>query len=170
MKKTTVIALFLLLPGALVKAQTNFKATAQPDSIIKLIPVGSGRHQDYLYTIGGKLQTREDVAIRLLAYAPSAREYHSAKTNITWAYVSLGGFGVSSTLATIEYSLNNKHAGETTAIVNGQATFVYQHHSLTSTYIFTGLATGFLVSSFIHFVHAAHHSNKAIQVYNQRFE
>lgn len=170
MRKTTVIASLLLLSSAFAKAQTNFKATAQPDSIIKIIPVGEGRHSGYLYTIGGKLETREDVAIRLLAYAPSAQEYHLAKTNAVWSFVSLGGFGLSGIGATIEYALNNKHAGEIAAFVNGQPGFVYQHHSLAGAYIFTGLATAFVVSSIIHFAHAAHHSNKAIELYNQRFE
>src|SRR6201999_2715099 len=110
---------------------------------------------------GGKLQTREDVMVRLLAYAPSALEYHQAKTSATWSYVSLGGFAASGFGALIEFIHNNKYAGETTGFVNGQPTFIYQHHNLTGAYVFSGLATAFLVSTFIHLSKANTHSNKS---------
>ena len=170
MKKPFIITLLLISSSLLLKAQDNIKPTAQPDSIIKLIPVGEGRHSSYLYTIGGKLQTREDVAIRLMAYAPSAAEYHATVNNITWSYVSFSGFAVTGLIAGIEFAKNNKMAGETTGFVNGQPAFIYQHHSLTGAYIFTGVATAFLVSSIIHLSKAAFHGNKAIKLYNQRFE
>src|ERR1700733_10942865 len=102
MKKPLIITLLLISSTLLLKAQDNIKTTAQPDSIIKLIPVGEGRHSSYLYTIGGKLQTREDVAIRLMAYAPSAVEDHAALNNITWTYVSFSGFAVTGLAAAIE--------------------------------------------------------------------
>jgi len=170
MKNSTIIALLLLLSCLQVKAQDTVKPNAQPDSIIKVIPVGEGRHSSYLFTIGGKLQTRQDVIVRLLAYAPSAAEFHLAQNSATWSYVSLGGFTLSGFGAVLEFVHNNKNAGATTGIVNGQASFIYQHHSLTGAYVFTGLATAFLVSSFIHMAKAAHHSNRALKLYNQRFE
>jgi hypothetical protein len=170
MKKPFIITLLLISSTLLLKAQNNIKPTAQPDSIIKIIPFGEGRYSSYLYTIGGKLQTREDVAIRLMAYAPSAVEYHAAVNNITWTYVSSAGFAASSIGAIIEYANNNRNAGVTTGFVNGQPTFIYQHHDLTGAYILTGVATAFLVSSIINFSKAAFHSNRALKLYNQRFE
>jgi hypothetical protein len=170
MKKPFIITLLLLSSTLLLKAQDNIKSTAQPDSIIKIIPAGEGRDSFYLYTIGGKLQTRQDVAIRLMAYAPSAVEYHAAVNNITWAYVSFSGFAVTGLAAAIEFAKNNKMAGETAGFVNGQPAFIYQHHNLAGAYIFTGVATAFLVSSIINLSKAAFHGNKAIKVYNQRFE
>jgi len=168
MKNLIFIAVLLLLSTMAAKAQDVKKA--QPDSLIKIIPVGEGRYSSYLYTIGGKLQTREDVAIRLMAYAPSAVEYHAAKNNITWTYVSTGGFAIAGLAAAIEFAKNNKNAGATSGFVNGQATIIYQHHSLTGAYVFTGIATAFLTSSIVHFTKAAFHANKAIKLYNQRFE
>jgi hypothetical protein len=170
MKNSLVITLLLSASSLLAKAQDAIQHNPQPDSIIKIIPIGEGRHSSYLYTIGGKLQTREDVAVRLMAYAPSAKEFHFAKNNATWSYVSLGGFAASGVAATLEFAHNNKHAGETTGIVNGQAGFIYQHHNLTGAYVFTGLATAFLFSSIINLVHANAHSEKALKLYNARFE
>lgn len=51
MKNPIVITLLFLSCTLLVKAQ-DVKKT-QPDSIIKIIPFGEGRHTDYLFTIGG---------------------------------------------------------------------------------------------------------------------
>lgn len=170
MKNLFLITLLLLSSSLMVKAQNNFKPNAQPDSVIKIIPVGEGRHSGYLYTIGGKLQTREDVIVRLMAYAPSALEVHQAKTHATWSYVSLGGFAVSGFAAVLAYVHNNKYAGETTGIVNGQPGFIYQHHSLTGAYVLTGVATAFLVSSFIHLAKANRHGNRALMLYNQQYQ
>lgn len=167
--KSFIITTFLLLASSsFIKAQDIKRA--QPDSIIKVIPVGEGRHSGYLYTIDGKLQTREDVLVRLLRYAPSANEVSKSKSNLTWTYVSFGGTAVSGLIATIEYAKNNKNAGATSAIVNGQATIIYQHHNLTSAYILTGAATGFLTSAIINMVHAGKHSNKALKLYNQQYQ
>src|SRR5579862_9500752 len=80
-------------------AQNNTKPNPQPDSLIKIIY--EGRHQ--LYTIGGKLVNPEDVKMRLLSYPASAAEFNMAKTNVTWAYVSLGASAVSSFAALIEF-------------------------------------------------------------------
>ena len=166
MKTPIVITAILLLSSLFVKAQDSKTSRAQPDSMIKVIPFGDGRHSGYLYTIGGKLQTPEDVKLKLLAYAPSAQEYHKAKTNLTWGIVSVSGFALSSLAATIEYATHNKHAGETTGLVNGEPGFIYQHHSLTGAYIFTGMASAFLISSIVNFVQGAKHANKAVHAYN----
>src|SRR6201996_3159298 len=115
MKKLILIASLLLCSSSLIKAQDVKKS--QPDSLIKIIPFGEGRHTGYLYTIGGKLQTREDVLIRLMRYSPSAIEVSKAKTDATWAYVSYGGSGLSLIAATIEYATHNKHTGETVSMV-----------------------------------------------------
>jgi hypothetical protein len=170
MKKIIIIALVLCGTSLALKAQDNTKPKAQPDSIIKVIPAGEGRNSFYLYTIGGKLQTREDVAIRLMAYAPSAAEYQAAKNNITWSYVSFSGFAITGLAAAIEFAKNNKYAGETTGFVNGQPAFIYQHHNLTTAYILTGAASAFLISSIINFSKIGFHGNKALKLYNQRFE
>jgi hypothetical protein len=170
MKNPIVIAILMLLSTTLVKAQDAKSTHAQPDSIIKIIPVEAGSNTAFLYTIGGKLQTRQDVAIRLMAYAPSAVEYHAAINNITWTYVSFSGCAITGLAAAIEFAKNNKYAGETTGFVNGQPTFIYQHHNLTGAYILTTVASAFLVTSIVHFSKIAFHANKAIKLYNQRFE
>jgi hypothetical protein len=170
MKKPIIILLFLLLPALFATAQDMVKTRSQPDSIIEVVPVQVGSHISYLYTIGGKIQTPMNVRIKLLAYTPSATEYHQAKTDATWGYALSAGFAVSAAAAVIEFAHNNKWAGATTGPVNGEAGFIYQHHSLAGAYIFTGIATAFLTSSIINFVHAVKHTNKALKVYNQRFE
>ena len=167
MKKPVIITVLLLLSSLMIHAQNR---KAQPDSLIKIIPFGEGRHSSYLYTIGGKLQTREDVQIRLMRYAPSAEEYSKGRNNTTWAYVSLAGTTASLAAATIVYATHNKHAGETTGIVNGQAAFIYQHHSLAGAYVLTGMATGFLTSYIINLVEAGKHGDKALKLYNQQYE
>ena len=170
MKTLIIITVLLLFSSLLIKAQDTTKFKAQQDSVIKVIPFGEGRHSSYLYTIGGKLQTPEDVKIRLLSYAPSAQEYSKAKNNLTWGYVSGGGFFVTQIAAVVEFATHNKHAGETTGFVNGQPAFIYQHHSLAGAYIFTGIAAGFLTSAIINWVKAGKHGNRALKLYNQRFE
>ena len=170
MKKLFIFTILLTGTSFLLKAQDNTKPKAQPDSIIKLIPFGEGRHADYLYTIGGKLATRQDVAIRLLAFTPSAFEYHAAKNNITWTYVSFTGTVITGLAAGIEYGKNNKGAGATTGFVNGQPAIIYQHHNLTGAYVLTGAATAFLASSFINLFRAGFHINKAIALYNQQYQ
>jgi hypothetical protein len=170
MKKLLFLTLTFLFLSQLIQAQDIPSSHPQPDSIIKVIPAGEGRHTFYLYTIGGKLQTAEDVKFRLLSYEPSATEYSMAKNNLTWGWVTFGGFAASSLGATIEFAENNKHAGETTGIVNGQAAFIYQQHSLTGAYLFTTAAVGFLTASIITLVSASHHAKQALSVYNHRFE
>ena len=155
MKKTLLIML-LLASTILVKAQVT--QHAQPDSAIKLTPVTLvNGHKAYTYTIAGKVQTPQQVQVRLLAYAPSANEYHQAKNETTWAVVSSVGFALSTTAAIIGYVDDNK--SRTT-----------EHHSLTGAYIFTGVATAFFTTAVINLVEASHHKNKALKAYNQRYE
>jgi hypothetical protein len=170
MKNPIIITILLMLSTVLVKAQDVKKTQSQPDSLIKIIPAGYGDNSIYLYTIGGKLATREDIAVRLMAYAPSAEEYHAAKNNIAWSYVSFGATAISGTIATLDYAHNDRLAGATVGFVNGEPATIYQHHSLTGAYVFTGLATAFLISSFVNLARAGFHANRAIRVYNQRYE
>jgi hypothetical protein len=178
MKIPIIITILLLLSSFLVKAQDSLKvrSKAQPDSIIKIIPYGEGRYGGYLYTIGGKLQTPEDVKIRLLAYAPSAGEYQKVRNELTWTYVSAGASVLSSSFAIAEF-VHHARENYTAPIVtytNGYPSSITQapqhNTSLTGAYILTGVATGFLVATFIHMVRAAKHGDKAIKLYNQRFE
>ncbi|ASU32711.1 hypothetical protein [Mucilaginibacter xinganensis] len=170
MKKLILITVLLLSASLFTRAQDTTRSKAQPDSIIKVIPFGEGTHTAHLYTIGGKLQTPEDVKMRLLSYAPSAAEYNLAKSNITWGYISFTGFVASGTGAAIAFAKTSKFAGETTALVNGQPTFIYQHHNKTAAYILTGVATAFLTTAIIKLVHSGRHGNRALKLYNQRFE
>ena len=170
MKKLLIITMVLLCASLLIKAQDTTKFKAQPDSVIKVIPFGEGRHSSYLYTIGGKLQTPDDIKVRLLSYAPSAAEFARAKNNATWCYISGGGFAASGIAAVIVFATHNKNAGATTGFVNGQAAFIYQHHSLTGAYVLTGMATAFFVAEIVNLVKAGRHANKALKLYNQRFE
>ncbi|MBB6130240.1 hypothetical protein [Mucilaginibacter lappiensis] len=176
MKNPIVITLLFLSCTLLVKAQDVKKTQAQPDSIIKLIPFGEGRHTDYLFTIGGKLQTAEDVKIRLLAYAPSAMEFQKAKTQVTWGVVASGGAVASSIVAIIQFIHHGKDDLDnmpTAGLVNGKPGFIYppQHHSsLTGAYILTGAAVALLVTSFVHFVKAGKYGNKAVKVYNLQYQ
>ncbi|SDR82567.1 hypothetical protein SAMN05216490_0010 [Mucilaginibacter mallensis] len=150
--KKTIIILFLLASALLVKAQH-----VQPDSIIKVTPTKTGTHTTYAYTIAGKVQTPDEVKIKLLAYVPSANEFQQAKIETKWAVVSTVGFAVSAIGAVIEYANNNNAP-------------VTEHHSLTGAYIFTGVATAFFTSAVINLVQAGKHKTKAMKVYNQRFE
>lgn len=174
MKNPIVITLLFLFCTLLVKAQ-DVKKT-QPDSIIKIIPFGEGRHTDYLFTIGGQLQTAEDVKIRLLAYAPSAMEFQKAKNQVTWGFVTSGGAVASSIAAIILFIHHGKEDLDnmpTAGWVNGKPGFIYptQHHSsLTGSYIFTGMAMALMVTSFVHFVKAGKHGNRAIKVYNLQYQ
>ena|ERR1700744_1736327 len=109
MKKYLLLAIPAILLSLLTQAQDIPSSHPQPDSIIRLIPAGTGRNSYYLYTIGGRLVTTDEVRIRLASYAPSAQEYTLAKKNLTCAWISFGGFTVSSLGAVLEYVHNNKH-------------------------------------------------------------
>src|ERR1700744_2939883 len=103
MKTKFLLTALLLVAALLVKGQQTVKSPAQPDSIIKLIPIQTANNTIYAYTIGGKLVTREDVAVRLKAYAPSAVFYDQFKNNQTWSYVSVGVSGVASIASVIAF-------------------------------------------------------------------
>jgi hypothetical protein len=171
MKKHLLLALPAILLSLLTHAQ-NIPPSyhPQPDSIIRIIPAGTGRDTYNLFTIGGRLVTEGEVKDRLVAYPASAEEYTIARHNITATWLAFGGLVVSGTWAVVEYAHNNKHAGETVGPVNGQAGFIYQQHNLTGAYILTGVAVGFLTSAIITAATARHHERKALRVYNERFE
>jgi hypothetical protein len=160
MKTKIILTIIFILPVFLLKAQQIVKSQAQPDSIIKLIPVQTLDTVVYAYTIGGKLVTREEVAFRLKAYAPSAAYYHQFKNNMTWGNISAGAFGVSSLASVIAFHNNSKNATIAVGTV----------HNNSGTYIFTGLATAFLGSAIINWVNGSKHFKKSIKAYNQRFE
>jgi ABC-type Fe3+-siderophore transport system permease subunit len=177
MKKLLLLALpslTLMLSAvflsSVLHAQNIPPSHPQPDSIIRIIPAGAGEYTYLQYTIGGRLVNAEEVKERLAAYPPSAIEYTIVRHNITAAWITFGGFAVSSFAAVIDYAHNNKHAGETTGLVNGQPGFIYQQHSLTGAYILTGVAVACLTSAIVTFVTAKNHARKALKVYNQRFE
>lgn len=171
MEKPVIITALLLLSAVIVKAQDSLKTHhPQPDSIIKVVPFGDGRHTSELYTIGGQIVPPEDVKARILAYAPSAGEYHQAKTNIVWATVSTVGFGLAAGATVLEFIRDSKTANATPTIINGQATFTYQQHSHTAAYVFTGIASAFLVSSIINYIHSARHARKSLYLYNQQYQ
>ena len=170
MKKQIIVTLLFLLSGLLIKAQDTVKRHPQPDSLIKVVPFAEGRHDGYLYTIDGKLQSPEDIRMKLLSYQPSAMEFKAAKNNLRWSFISLGGVTASGLAAFFEFKNNSKYNGATTANINGQPQFVYQHHNETAAYIFTGIATGFLVAEFVTLIKAAKHGKKALKLYNQRFD
>jgi hypothetical protein len=170
MKNPIIITIFLVLSSMLTQAQINTKQQARADSVIKIIPVGEGRHSSFLYTIGGQLATSDEVKLRLLAYAPSAPDVSKATTEMTWARVSGGIFLASSLAATFEFIHENKLDETSSGFVNGQLTTTYQHHDFTGAYVLTGIATGFLIAGIVHLVNASHHVSKAVGIYNERFQ
>jgi hypothetical protein len=166
MKKQLLI-LFLLAFSSLA-GHAQYAKTLQPDSVIKIIPIGEGRYTGYAYTIGGKLYTREDVAMRLLNYAPSASEYNLAKSNITWGFVCLTGSGLAGIGAIAEFAHDNKLNGSS---INPDGNgFIYQQHNKTGAYILTGAAVGLLTAAIITWVSGSKHGKKALWLYNQRFQ
>jgi hypothetical protein len=160
MKTKIILAALSIFSPFLLKAQQAIKSTAQPDSIIKIIPLEAVDDVVYAYTIGGKLQTREDVVIKLMAFAPSAEEYHRSKNNFTKGWISAGAFGVSSFASVIDFH----NAGKNTVATMGAV------HNNSGAYIFTGIATAFAASAIINWVEGFKHFKKSIKVYNQRFE
>ena len=172
MKKQLLI-LFLLLFVAVVSRAQEVKQ-AQPDSVIKIIPLG-GRHDGYLYTIGGKLYTRQEVVNRLLSYTPSATEFNAAKKDLTWGYVSFTGFGLAGLGTVIAFAHDSK-LPTSTFVQEGQGynspTLVttYPHTNKTGAYILTGVSVGLLTTAIIEVVNGSKHANKALYLYNFRFE
>ncbi|MDB5005636.1 MAG: hypothetical protein JWQ84_363 [Mucilaginibacter sp.] len=173
MKKHLIMLSILLLTVIISQAQDTVLQkkeikTPQTDSLIKIIP--EGRH--FLYTVGGKLQTPDEIKYRLLNYAPSAVELNAAIKNMTWSFVSLGGAAVTSGLAGYEYYNNSKKPVANVAWVNGKPGFVYTypHNDKTGAYILTGAAIGFLAAEIITLVKASNHDKKAFWLYNLQFQ
>jgi hypothetical protein len=171
MKKQSLILFILLFASVLCHAQETKRA--QPDSIIKIIPL-EGRHDGYLYTIGGKLYTRQEVVYRLLSYAPSATEFNKAKNDLTWAYVSFIGGGLSAGGAILAFAHDNKLNGSSSAITgsgtNATITTYYVHHDKTAAYVLTGASVALLTTAIIEAVNGSAHVNKALSLYNFQFE
>ncbi len=165
-----VFTLSAVLFSCALHAQNMPPPHPQPDSVIRIIPTGEGRDTYNLYTIGGRLVTAGEVKEKLAGYPPSAGEYSIARHNLTAARITLAGTILASTGAVFAFADNVKDAGAKSAIVNGQATIIYQHHNLAGAYILTGVAVGLLTTSIITFVTASHHSRQALRVYNHRFE
>jgi hypothetical protein len=170
MKKHLFILMLLALSLSATYAQDVKKP--QPDSLIKIIPYGEGRYSGYLYTIGGKLQTREDVQIRLMAYAPSAVEFKAARRNVAWSFAFLGATAFASTGALIEFHNNSKPPVATAAFVNGEPgfTYTYPNNNKTGAYILTAAAIGFIAAEVTTWVNAAVHTKKALSLYNKQYE
>ncbi len=171
MKKQSLILFLLLFSTVLSHAQQVKQA--QPDSIIKIIPL-EGRHNGYLYTIGGRLYTRQEVVARLLSYTPSAAEYHMAKSDLTWGYVSFGAFGLAMSGAVISFAHDSKLNGAYSYTIgsgfNETIGTYYPHHNKTGAYVLTGASVALLTTAIIEAVNGSKHVSKALYLYNFRFE
>ena len=170
MNKCLIIIIISVFSSFIVKAQDAPKPKAQPDSVIKLATFTSGRRAGYTYTIDGKIQSPEDIRMKLLSYPPSAIELNAAKRNMQVSFISLCGVGVSGIAALIEYNANNKYIGQTTTVVDGQSQVSYIKHNETAAYVLTGIAGGFLIAEITTLIKASSHRKKAFRLYNQRFE
>jgi hypothetical protein len=178
MKKQLLVLFLLLFTSALSYAQEAKQA--QPDSVIKIIPV-EGRHDGYVYTVGGRLYTRQEVINRLLSYTPSATELNAGKKDLTWGYASFAGSGLAGIGALLAFAHDNKlngsysyftgsspnPVGQPTA--TGIATY-YPHHDKTAAYVLTGASVVLLTTAIIEAVSGSKHVNKALSLYNMRFE
>jgi hypothetical protein len=171
MKKQSLI-LFVLLFSAVSSYAQEVKQ-AQPDSIIKIIPI-EGRHDGFLYTIGGKLYTRQEVVNRLSSYQPSATELLVGKRALTWGYVSFAGFGLSAGGALLAFAHDSKLNGAYSYITgSGSNTSIqtyYPHHNKTAAYVLTGISVGLLATAIIEIVNGSKHVNKSLSLFNTRFE
>jgi len=166
MKKLLFIV--FIVASALSFAHAQELRKSQPDSLIKPIPFGYGPHTGYLFTVGGKLQTPDEIKARLLSYAPSAAEFSTAKKDVTWGFVFSGGAGVAGIGAVIAFSHANRLNG---AAFNSSGTgFVYQDHNKTGAYILTGAAIGFLTASITTWINGAIHAHRSIYLYNQQYQ
>jgi hypothetical protein len=178
MKKQFLISFFLLFTVELTHAQEA--KHAQPDSVIKIIPL-EGRHDGYLYTIGGKLYTRQEVVNRLLSYSPSATEFNAGKKDLTWCYVSFTASGLAGLGAVLAFAHDNKLNGSYSYFTGsspnpvgpstptGIATY-YPHHDKTAAYVLTGASVGLLVTAIIEAANGSKHVNNSLSIYNMRFE
>jgi hypothetical protein len=179
MKKSLLILFMLAWGAAFSYAQAIKKA--QPDSLIKIIPIELGEYDltndynDYndvgmLYTIGGKLVTKVDVVYRLLNYAPSAVEYNAYKKDIICGYVLYGSAFAAAAGSTFEFVSRSKIATGTLTSINGQPAFAYSPQNKTGAYILAGVAVATLVAGIITLTHGRRHRDKSVWLYNLRFE
>lgn len=155
--------MFFLASAALFSYGQDVKKP-QPDSLIKVIP--DGRH--FLYTIDGKLQSQEDIKMRLFSYTPSANEYNSAKNNFIWGAALAIGSGLASLGAVVEFARDNKLNGATINYNGGG--FIYQQHDKTGAYILTVATASLLTAAIITLVNGSKHAKKSLWLYNLRFQ
>jgi len=171
MKKKSLILFILLLVAVISHAQEVKQA--QSDSVIKIIPI-EGRHDRCLYTIGGKLYTRQEVVDRLLSYQPSATELLMGKRELTWGYVSFAGAGLAAGGALLAFAHDNKLNGSYSYITgsgsNSSIQTYYPHHNKTAAYVLTGVSAGLLTTAIIEMVNGSKHVNKSLSLFNMRFE
>ena len=170
MSKHLIIIILLISAFVTVKAQDTVKRSARPDSVIRLAPYVTGKRSGYLYSVGGKIYSADEIRMKLLSYPPSANELNAAKSNMRLSLISACGVGVSGIAALAEYKANNKYIGQTTTIVNGQSQVSYIKHNETAAYVLTGLAGGFLIAEITTLIKASSHHKKAFRLYNQRYE
>jgi hypothetical protein len=161
-----------VLAFALSFSYAQYVKKPMPDSLIKVIPFGEGRHAGYLYTVGGKLQAPEDIQMRLLNYAPSAVEFKIAKREVPWSFAFLGASALTSTGAIIEFYKNSKPPIATAAFINGRPgfTYTYPNNNKTGAYILTGAAIGFITATISTWINEAIHIRKSVYLYNQQYE
>ncbi|MGN6178604.1 MAG: hypothetical protein ACTHNW_05455 [Mucilaginibacter sp.] len=170
--KKQLLTLFSLLISATFSYAQEVKH-AQPDSVIKIIPL-EGRHDGYLYTIGGKLYTRQEVTNKLLSYKSSATELLIGKRELTWGYVSFAGSGLAAGGALLAFAHDNKLNGSYSYITgSGANSFIqtyYPHHNKTAAYVFTGVSAALLTTGIIEIINGSKHVNKSLSLFNMRFE
>src|SRR5471030_319690 len=157
--KTKLSLLFLLVFTCSVGFSQQIRKS-QPDSIIKVVPDVEGRH--FFYTVGGQVQSPDDIRMRLLSYDPSAVEYRAAKTNLIWGISLSSASGIASVAAVAAFGSSNRLNGAT---LNGTQ-IVYAQHSQTGAYILTGAAVGMLTAAIITFVNGSRHMKKSFWLYN----
>jgi len=151
----SIITTLFTFASVVALAQDKSGSKLKPDSIIKEIPTQVIDHKAYGYSINGKMQTSEDVKVRLYAYAPSKTELLKSTQQTTYLGLSIIGVGLSGAGATLEY-IDNEGGGP--------------HHNLTGAYVLTGAATALIISAIYHGINASHHSHKALALYNGRYQ
>jgi hypothetical protein len=166
MIKQSVITTLLTMASFVVLAQDRPSTNVKADSIIKRITTEIVGRTQYNYVINGEMQTSEVVKARLYAYAPSRVELLKSSTQASLYGLSIIGFALSGTGATLEFI--DKSGGPMNA-VNGQETSG-SHHSLTGGYVLSGVATVLIFSAIFHGLSAKRHAHKALALYNQRYE
>ena len=182
MKKQLTI-LFLLVSAALV-CQAQGGRNPQPDSLIKIVPIVRGVYgvygdynvpygysQAFIYTIGGKPVSSQEVASRLLNYGPSAAEYNAAQRNLNTGYILYGGAAVASIGAVVAYVDGTKSVPITITNQYGNSVTgsTYQHNT-TGAVILTGVALGLATAALITILNVPKHRQKSVWLYNLRFQ